>query len=187
MANEYATVAELKQQITSITTTSLDAELQEKLTAASRRIDRDTNRRFYQDSVTSTRTYAFTHPTLILVDDISTTTGLTFAINGATLDSTNYEYLPENAIAKGLPIEAVRNCFGWPCGWGQKLQVTAKWGWAAVPDEIKEATLLLASRLMKRRDSPDGVAGNADYGVVRVSRYDPDYDNLIGPFIRPVV
>lgn len=46
-------------------------------------------------------------------------------------------------------------------------------------DEVQEATLLLASRLYKRRLSPEGVAGWADLGVVRITAQDPDIDRLL--------
>lgn len=43
-----------------------------------------------------------------------------------------------------------------------------------------EATLLLAARLYRRRDSLDGTIGWGDMGVVRVGRVDPDVEALIG-------
>ena len=51
-----------------------------------------------------------------------------------------------------------------------------------MPTAIKFATILLATRLFKRMDSPLGVAGFGDIGVIRVSRIDPDIDALIQPF-----
>jgi hypothetical protein len=41
-------------------------------------------------------------------------------------------------------------------------------------DETQEAILLLASRLYKRRNSPEGVAGWGDLGVIRILASDPD-------------
>jgi hypothetical protein len=41
---------------------------------------------------------------------------------------------------------------------------------------------MLAMRLYKRMDSPLGVAGIGDIGVIRVSRIDPDIDAMISPF-----
>lgn len=46
-------------------------------------------------------------------------------------------------------------------------------------DETQEAILLLASRLYKRRLSPEGVAGWNDLGVVRVLASDPDIVRLL--------
>lgn len=50
-----------------------------------------------------------------------------------------------------------------------------------VPDNLREATKMLASRLFRRRLSPEGVAGFGDFGAVRVTRVDPDIEALITP------
>jgi hypothetical protein len=68
-----------------------------------------------------------------------------------------------------------------------RLQVTALWGWPAVPDEIEQATALYAARLYRRKDSPQGVIGGGDFGPVRVSRIDPDVEALIAPFVIPII
>ena len=41
------------------------------------------------------------------------------------------------------------------------------------------AIVLLASRLYKRRNSPEGVAGWSDLGVVRIMAQDPDIERLL--------
>ena len=46
-------------------------------------------------------------------------------------------------------------------------------------DETQEAIILLASRLYKRRNSPEGVAGWSDLGVIRVIANDPDIAKLL--------
>jgi hypothetical protein len=51
-----------------------------------------------------------------------------------------------------------------------------------VPTDIKQATILLAMRQFKRYDSPLGVAGFGDLGVIRVGRIDPDIESLIMPY-----
>jgi hypothetical protein len=45
--------------------------------------------------------------------------------------------------------------------------------------EVVQAVLMLAARLYKRRQSPEGVAGWDDMGAVRVMARDPDIDRLI--------
>lgn len=190
MANEYATLAELKAFLR-ITDTTDDVELQDKLTAASRRIDRDTGRRFWVDGSATARTYRAMHPELLLVDDISTTVGLIVEVGrGSTwtaVDSTGYDLLPENAIADGWAIETLQRVGAcWPVWGSTRVRVTAKWGWPAVPEPIKAACILLAGRTFRRKDSPEGVKGFSDLGVIRVSRYDADYDNNIGPYVRTV-
>ena len=58
-------------------------------------------------------------------------------------------------------------------------------GWPEVPPSIIQAAVIQASRLFKRLDSPLGVAGVSDIGVMRVSRgLDPDVAQLVAPFKR---
>ena len=64
------------------------------------------------------------------------------------------------------------------------VQVTGTFGWSEVPTAIRQASILLASRQYKRYDSPLGVAGFGDLGVVRVSNIDPDIAKLLEPFMR---
>lgn len=45
--------------------------------------------------------------------------------------------------------------------------------------EVVEAILMVALRLYKRRQSPEGVAGWDDMGVVRIMARDPDVERLI--------
>lgn len=188
---DYATLAELKTFLR-ITDTNDDTELQSKLTAASRRVERDTGRRFYLDTVASAKTYRLTHDTKLIVDDFGTTSGLVVAVgDGTTWSTVNaslYRTLPENSLSEGKAayvIERINSC--WPLGYQGFAQVTAKWGWPAVPDEIKAATLLVAGRLFRRKDSPEGVRGLNDLGQVYISRYDPDYDWLISAYVKPVI
>jgi hypothetical protein len=63
------------------------------------------------------------------------------------------------------------------------VKVTGVWGWPAVPAAISQATILQAARHFKRYDSPLGVAGFGDFGVVRVSRFlDADVQMLVEPY-----
>lgn len=195
MANEYALLADLKARL-QITDSTRDTELQGKLTVASRDIDRDTSRSFYLDGAVSQRIFNPRNrqfPTAegmrLIVDDIGSATGLIAEVGTATTGwsaITGYETGPDNAIVRGDPITwLLRTYIPWVYYPLQRVRVTAQWGWPAVPTQIAEACLLRAARLFKRRDSPDGVAGAGDFGVIRVSRRDPDYDELIGPFKLP--
>jgi hypothetical protein len=65
------------------------------------------------------------------------------------------------------------------------VRVTARFGWPEVPVAVREATILQASRLFTRLDSPLGVAGFGDMGAMRVSRFvDPDVEMLLQPYRR---
>lgn len=78
----------------------------------------------------------------LYVDDIGSSSGLVVAIDGDTVDSTDYQLFPLNADVKPEPWpfdEIRRLVIGWPLG--EAVTVTAKWGWPAVPQAIKQATM----------------------------------------------
>lgn len=187
----YASVADVKAFL-QISDTTDDAQIADRLAAACRRIDRDTGRRFYIDDAPSSRIYRAHNASLLMVDDIASATIVVEIGSGTswtTVDSALYETLPENAIALGWPIETLSHLHTgcWPIWRGtRRVRVTATWGWPAVPDEIKSAAILLAARLYRRRDSPEGVKGFADLGVIRLSSYDVDYAAAIAPYVRTV-
>lgn len=198
VANEYATLAELKTRLR-ITDTADDVELQDKLTTASRDVEKATGgRQFWLAASTTARVYnprgrvtSSDQGESFRVDDIGDVTGLVVEVGSDTAGwtvVTGYETLPDNAITRGRPVERLlRPGLTWATGspaYLQRVRVTARWGWPAVPGEIHEATLLRAARLFRRKDSPEGVKGFSDLGVVRVSRYDADYAQLIRRFTR---
>lgn len=195
MANEYGTLVALKERLgIEADDTSRDAPLNSALAAASRGIDRATGRRFWLDADPVQRTYnprgrivRESDGDLFLVDDIGNVAGLVVETGSGTSWSavTDYETGPENAIADGKPITGLLRTLG---TWGlttTRLRVTARFGWPAVPDEVTEAALIQASRLYKRKDSPEGIIGSAEWGVRNLSRRDPDVWALIEPFILP--
>jgi len=49
--------------------------------------------------------------------------------------------------------------------------------------EVQQAILMLASRLYKRRQSPEGVAGWEEMGAVRIAVRDPDVERLLEQYI----
>lgn len=56
-------------------------------------------------------------------------------------------------------------------------------------DAEKQGAVMLAARLYRRRNSPDGVQTNGQEGTVYVMRTDPDVAMLLelGPYKRPKV
>lgn len=165
-----------------------DELLTQALNAASRRIDARCGRRFWLDEAASARTFGATGRTTpdgrLLIDDIGDTTGLvveTGSTSAGWTESTGYELGPANSPDQGWPYTELVGDW-W---WSGTVRVTARWGWPAVPEDIAQATLLLASRLFLRKNSPEGVIASADFGSTRVSRWDPDIDALISPYIQP--
>lgn len=195
MANEYTDLASLKLALNT-TDATRDDLLAAAMAAASRGIDKNCGRRFYLDAVASSRTYNPEFRTvsqgageLLIVDDIGTETGLvvsTGTVGGTYEPITDYETVPENAAAQGLPITGLLRHSGiWGTSGRTRVQIAAKWGWPAVPEEITQATIIQALRLYKRKDSPEGILGSADWGVVRMGRVDPDVAELCKHFVLP--
>lgn len=193
MANEYADRATLKERMNiQADDTSRDELLDGALAAASRGIDTATGRHFYLEETATARTFAMAGRLVrrddgvrLLIDDIGAVPVLVETGTGDTWATlSGYDTAPDNALVRGRPITALSSSAG---GWGTgpRARVTARWGWPAVPAEVTEATLIQASRLYRRKDSPEGVTGSAEWGVVRLSRRDPDVWALIEHFQRP--
>ncbi|MGW0537812.1 phage gp6-like head-tail connector protein [Streptomyces sp. NPDC003032] len=195
MANEYGELPALKEKLgIEAADDSRNGLLNSALAAASRGIDRACGRRFWIDPAPVARTF---NPRgrvvreldgdLFLVDDIGNATGLLVETGaGASYTPvTGYEASPDNALLDGRPITGLLRVNGtWGTAAG-RVRITARFGWPGVPDDIAEAALIQAARLYKRKDSPEGITGSADWGVVRLSRRDPDVWGLIEPFILP--
>lgn len=193
-ATMYASVDDLKTRFPhAATDTADDARFELALIAASRAIDEHCGRRFYADTAATARTYRPEDPYVLVVDDISTATGVvvkTDTADNGTYDTTlavttDYITEPPNALAQSRPLRRIVYLTGaFPtAGHRPRVQVTAKWGWPAVPAQVRDACLIKAARLFRRADSPEGVAGVGDFGVVRISRYeDPDVSMLLAPF-----
>lgn len=177
--------------------TSRDDYLYACLSAASRGIDDYCGRVFYRDSSASARTYrtrgrvdaSDSDGELLLVDDIATEDGLIVESGDTsftTIAATGYDLEPSTALVRRRPATGLRRVAG--C-WSRTrlVRVTAVWGWPAIPAQVVQATQIQAKRLYKRRESPEGVLGNSEWGVVRLSRVDPDVQALLAPFVLQVV
>ncbi|MET9411275.1 phage gp6-like head-tail connector protein [Streptomyces sp. NPDC002935] len=191
MAHEYGDRATLKLNLgIEADDDSRDGQLDRALAAASRSIDKTCGRRFWLDAAPVQRTYRTqgrivcdNDGELLLVDDIGSIEGMVVeAGSGSSFTVvTDYETSPDNAFADGVAITGLRRVNG---TWGTaRVRIATKFGWPAFPDDIVEATYIQASRLFKRKDSPEGIIGSAEWGVRNLSRRDPDVWALIEPFL----
>jgi len=182
----YATLTDLKSWM-NIDDSVDDATLTLALTNAQAAIDRYTERTFVlsSDHSATARTFGTRVPGAVWVDDIGDTSGLIVKIddndNGVfetTLTlSTDYVLDP--------PVGQYQAGGRWPAtriltigstllptyseSNRRRVEVTAKWGWPAVPSEIQLATLYLAADLFRRRDAPFGVLGwGSEMGISRI-------------------
>lgn len=191
ITNGYATLAQVKAAMR-IADNVDDALIETAIESASRQIDGHCQRRFYQ--TTTTRVYTPNDSYITEIDDlVSLTTLKTQSDIDGTYDTTwaasDYQLEPLNRIAGGLDvsytqIRAVGDYLFPTFGGEATVEVTGVFGWASVPSEIKQACIILSQRQYKRYDSPLGVAGVGEIGVIRVSRIDPDVASILAPYRR---
>lgn len=175
LGGPYATLAQLKAQMgISDSNTTQDASLTRRILSASADINAWTGRQFGRTEVASTRTF---HAGRTGVDthDFWTTEDLAVS-NVTTLQAWDVSALslePLDGIVNqvpGWPYNRITSAYlshplyatGWAYG---RVSVTAKWGWAAIPDNVVTACLMLAVADDKAKDAPFGVAGFGDYAV----------------------
>lgn len=192
LTNAYCTLADVKASLR-IQDTIDDVLIENSINAASRMIDQYCNRNFYSGSAGEIRYYKANDGYTCWIDDMQTITSVQTAatdpiVFDTTWAATDYQVLPANRWANGAwypitAITAVEN-YLFPV-WAEipLVKVTGTFGWNAVPESIKFATIIQASRLFKRLESPLGVAGVSDLGILRVGyNIDGDVAQLINPF-----
>ena len=192
ITNGYCTLADVKAALR-IQDSVDDALLENSVNAASRMIDQYCNRYFYSGSAGEIRYYKANDGFTCWIDDaISVSELKTSSTDPLIYDTTwaaeDYQLLPANRIANGAyyPITGLSatDNYLFPV-WADiaLVKVTGQFGWSSVPDSIKFATIIQASRLFKRLESPLGVAGVSDIGIMRVgANIDGDVAQLINPF-----
>lgn len=194
VVNGYASLNDLKTALR-IQDGVDDSLLEIALESASRMVDEYTMRNFY-NAGSATRVFVPSDDDCVAIDDavsissiaVSTLLNKTFDQVWTTDD---YQLEPLNGIADGLPgwpVTRIRAVGVWEFPYDSDdeiatVQVTAVWGWSAVPIAVKQATIIQAMRIFKRLDSPLGVISSPDTGYFRVSsRIDPDVAMLLNSY-----
>jgi hypothetical protein len=196
-APPYATAAELRSFIADGTGGS-ENELKLAIETASRSVDRATNRQFgkvdeieshwYEASFDSRSAFGPQRRWAVDIDDIMTTDGLTVALgDGLTVTGeplTGVILTPVNAVVNGRPWTKLLLPQG--VSSGSAIRVTGLFGWTAVPDAIKLATMIQASRLFARRHAPFGILGSPETGgeLRLLERLDADLMTSVRPYVR---
>jgi len=198
IGDSYITTAQLAAYLgipLTQTDSSRDAKLAAAVSSASKSVEGHCRRQFNTDGVVSARVYEPTSAHLAVVEDFYDTTTLVVAkkqlaaSTWTTIDPTNFELEPRNGVVNGQP--------GWPYRrvklpywfyfWGvDRVQVTAKWGWPAVPASVVQATYIIAAQYYKLPDAPFGVAGfgsgSDGFSAVKVSDV-PQAWSILCPYV----
>jgi len=205
MADQYVDKDDVKNRI-GLSGSGQDDNIDNAINGASRQIDAICGRYFYQDATARVQYYSVTNDYFLITDDISTTTGLIVELD--TTDDGTYDktltletdftlkpYNPKiNRITDGttyywpyneIEILATRSSERFDRLIQKNVKVTAKFGWSSIPDAVKEATLIQATRLWKRKDTPFNVYGNEQTGTIELfNKMDPDAKELIKGYIK---
>jgi len=198
MTNPYASLADVKAAAR-ITDSIDDTLLEISIESSSRDIDAYCERVFYSSGGTAiARVYVPQDSFVVETDDIISVTTVKSDSNGdgsfdQTWQTSDFQLEPLNGRAGGIdtPFTRVRAVgdFLWPVYEPRNVdadqasvQITGVFGFEAVPIAIRQATILAALRAYKRYESPTGVLGFSDMGVVRIGRLDPDVERLVSPY-----
>lgn len=199
ITNGYATLAAV-QTAGHYQDSLSDPELERAIESASRMIDGWCKRRFWVDSGVTARVYRPVDRYRVRTDDISTSTGLIVAYDSGddgtyetTITSTNYQLYPLNGIMAGIEgwpytsIELVEGDLFPIYSKRPAVQITAKWGWAAVPKAIQQATIVQALRVHKGLDAPFGIVETPDGLGARLPAMHAEVRALIAPYMNQAV
>lgn len=179
----YASVAELRQHLGYQTSqVGDDALLTAALAATSEAVDAYCGRSFtvpVEDPPDVVRIFDGGSEQ-VYIDDLLTVTTVEGSYDMSTwttADASDWWLLPHNTYPKTAIFFASVG--------PRRVRVTGVFGWSDVPASVKQATLVKAAALFKRKDSPSGVEGFGEFGVVRISRYeDADVVRLLSAYVR---
>ena len=204
LTNAYADVDAFLDQIRLTDDRADLAKAEVALNAASRQIDRHTGweHGFWQDSAVVVREFFADDPSCCYVEEgISTTTGLIVKLDEADAGTftttltitTDFILLPVNA-AKQYPVQPFteirltgsstrfpQSSYGRP-----GVQVTAKFGWPAVPADVKQACLLQAETLFKASGT-GAVQFGLDGAAIRIPALNWSAVALLEGYCKPRV
>jgi hypothetical protein len=199
--DSYATLADFKQyyddKAMAVAGTKYDTLITQVLASSSRMIDKYCDRQFNAAATESARYFKADNSDYwnLAVDDFVPSSGFQLATDNTGMGSfstiwatTDYEFLPLNQLnpdtGEPWPVEEIHAVGGnlfplTPYRRYGNVKVTALWGWPAVPQGVKQATLILTAQYFKMKDAPMGVLGFSGFqSMIRVK------DN---PLVEPLI
>lgn len=196
----YATIGELVERMALPASysdnTALVARLTDALDEATSVINNDTGRNFAARAGL-VKTFVVTDLAKLNLPDFTALTTLKVddtddGTYDVTIAATGYELGKTSDGEDGWPYSSVRLLDrDFPTGGRRerRIEVTADFGWSAVPAPINKACTLLAARLSAREAS--AVFGlqsfGADGGGAYIRNDDPDYTSAIARYMMPQV
>lgn len=183
LGDPYATRNEIKSYVgIPLADTQDDTLIDDALASVTTEIEDICERQFNNTTTATARVFVPVSELLAIVDDFYTTVDLAVAIDSsgdgvyetAWTVGTDLDLFPLNGIVSGQtgwpfwmlkPKRSSTRRF--PCGY-PSLQLTAKWGWAAVPRPVHESCKIATAETFALKDARFGVAGFGAMGELRV-------------------
>lgn len=162
---DFITLQELRSYM-GIVPDGYDTVLNDAIDSATQEIIRWCHRDFNDAGSVSTRTYEIERNGIVVTDDFSSIVGLVVASDGTTIDNADLTLKPRNGVMQGLtgwPYWKIE-CSSFRCG--QEVEVTARWGWAAVPKPVRQAAFILSTDTFQLKDQRLGIAGSDAFGSI---------------------
>jgi hypothetical protein len=177
-----------------ITSTEEDAWIDRCLLASTRAIEKRSGwPTFWRTESAVTRTVSvvgkivpvrrsgYQYTKLLLRDGLVRTEPFSVAgFSTAAMDDADTELESEPCTALILP-------WGATFGSNGTVAITGVWGWPEVPADVAWAHEMQAGRFYRRKGSPEGIAGSAEWGLTRIPALDPDVLSILkgGGYMRP--
>lgn len=187
--NGYCTLAEVKA-VLRLTDNTDDTLLEKSIEGASRRIDGYCGRFFYQQNAVI-NVYPVDNYNLAFRDLCAITYLKTDDDGDGTFEDTwtvgvDYQLEPLDAVLQSRPYRRALAIGGKtfptftqpdPPG----VQISGTWGWSSIPDDVREACVLLTIRGFARYNAALGVVGFNDMAI-QVRAIDPDVRDFLAPY-----
>jgi len=159
--------------------TEQDDNLNDAINSASGEINKHCNRQFNKADSATARIYEPDDAYTVTVDDFWTTDGLIVEVDtegdgsfSTVVPSSDYELYPRNGVVDGetgWPVYEICLVNGTFPIYNRRrgvVRVTAKWGWAVVPEAVRQATVIIAAETFQLKDAPFGTAGMDQFGNI---------------------
>jgi len=172
---EYVSMEDLKSSLSLSGKQHADLDFAGAVVAASRIVDQLTGTTFTATAPGVVRYYTPVSSDYVLIDPNVTLTAVTVQGEAFVLD-TDY-YREGNTVLRRLARKFPRNV-------ALGVAVTGTWGYAAVPEEVRQATKIIAAQIVQRvRQAPFGILSTTiDGPAIRLGQYDPQVDALLSPY-----
>lgn len=187
----YVDIAELKDALSLAGTTFIDQDAERAAVAASGIVDSICRRSFglTENEAGESRYFVPDRPWFCKIDDLVELVSVAGDYDNdndyeQTLTvGTHFRVGPLNAPALNMPYTWLETLNGATLpSTGGYVRIVGRFGWPEPPVEVVQATMILASRLVKRaREAPFAIVQNGEVAS-RIGRTDPEVSALLARF-----